>query len=89
MRKQYEEASPIQCKGLLPPCKPALKAVWVAAMQVRCLAARKQQLKSRVALIREPQLSNLVANLERVDTDRAVATVLIGHNLALQSLAAE
>ena len=49
MRKSYEEASPIQCKGLLLPGEPALKAVRVAAMQVRRLAARKQQLKSRVA----------------------------------------
>ena len=55
MTKKYiiyepdEEASPIQRKGLLPPGEPALKTVWVAAMQVRRLAAREPQLKSRVA----------------------------------------
>ena len=70
----------------MPPDEPAVKAVRVAAVEVRRGTAWVNHLKDFAQTLRVPKISDLVANLERVKADRAVAAVLLRHHLGLQGL---
>ena len=70
-----------------PPCEPRLKASRVATMKMAGIAAREKNLQ-RVAKNLEESLkkSDLVTNLERVQTNWAAAAVFFLHRPSLQHL---
>ena len=76
--------------ALAAPGEPSLKASRVASVQLGRLAAREQKLKLSWLLVNlSCGESDLVANLERVDADRAVAHRLLSHHPCLQGLAGQ